>query len=76
MLRYGQAPGHFRDTFLDGVEAFIPWKSGEPEPTVDFEIRYVPRPIPISKACTLLWNCTDVMPGTEFDRASKTSSLR
>ena len=39
---------------------------GEPEPTVGFEVGYVERQIPISKACTLVWNCADVIPGFEY----------
>ena len=66
-LRNGHAPGHIRETFLSAVDAFLEWKVGEPLPTVEFEIRYVPRPISIMKACGLVWNCTDIMPGTSFD---------
>ena len=66
MLRSGHAPGHVRDTFIAAVEAFLTWKDGEPEPTVEFEVRYEPRQIPISRACGLVWGCTDVMPGLEF----------
>jgi hypothetical protein len=60
--RGGHFPGHFRDTFLAAVEAFTSWDSGEPEPTVDFEIDYEPRPILVREACGLLWNCTDILP--------------
>ena len=67
MSRSGHAPGHVRETFLNAIEAFVAWGAGEPEPTVDFEIGYVPRSIPISKACTLVWNCTDIIPGYAFD---------
>jgi hypothetical protein len=66
-LRYGHAPGHVRETFGNAVEAFMAWKGGEPEPTVKYEIHYVPRQIPISRACGLVWNCTDIMPGDVFD---------
>lgn len=67
MLRNGHAPGHVRETFLSAIDAFMDWEPGEPEPTVEFEVNYEPRPIPISKACTLVWNCTDIMPGSLFD---------
>jgi hypothetical protein len=67
LLRHGHAPGHVRDMFLEAVEAYNAWEAGEPEPTVEYEIGYVPRPIPISRACGLLWNCTDILPGTAFD---------
>jgi len=62
-LRYGHAPGHVRDCFCSAVEAFAKRKNGEPEPTVEFEVNYVPRPVTISKACGLVWNCTDILPG-------------
>jgi hypothetical protein len=64
-LRNGHAPGHVRDTFCDAVEAYVGWNKGEPEPTVEYEIKYVPRKITISKACGLLWNCTDIIPSLE-----------
>jgi hypothetical protein len=34
---------------------------------VEFEVQYVPHNIPISKACGLVWNCTDVLPSIAFD---------
>jgi hypothetical protein len=60
--RGGHCPGHVRDTFLAALEAYRDWKDGEPEPTVDFEVNYEPRPIPISKAAGLVWNCSDILP--------------
>jgi hypothetical protein len=39
-----------------------------PEPSVDLEIDYVPRQVPISRALGLVWNCTDVVPGGLFAR--------
>jgi hypothetical protein len=33
---------------------------------VEHEINYEPHQISISRACTLLWNCTDVAPGMLF----------
>lgn len=59
----GHAPGHVRRTFLDAVEAYPVWELGDPEPTVDFEVDWVPRAITISAACGLVWNCTDILPG-------------
>jgi hypothetical protein len=38
-----------------------------PEPTVDFEVNYEPRPITVSEACRLVWKCTDIMPGWMVD---------
>lgn len=66
-LRNGHAPGHVRNAFLAAVEAFVSWEVGEPEPTVEFEVNYEPRPIAISRACGLVWNCTDIIPGLEFN---------
>src|SRR5262245_53752768 len=65
-LRYGHAPGHVRDTFLRAIEAFMAWEIDEPEPTVEYEVNYVPRQITLSQACGLLWNCNDVLPGSSF----------
>ena len=62
-LRHGQAPGHVRKTFCNAVEAYINWRLGQSEPTVEYEVNYEPQQIPISRACTLVWNCTDIMPG-------------
>jgi hypothetical protein len=58
----GHAPGHVRNTFLQAVEAWQGWSARSPEPTVEFEVGYVPQPILISKACGLVWNCPDVLP--------------
>jgi hypothetical protein len=65
-LRGGHAPGHVRDAFRAAIEAFYHWNDGEPEPTVTFEINYEPVEIPISKACGLVWNCADILPGSDF----------
>ncbi len=65
-LRNGHAPGHVREAFLAAVESFIAWGAGEPEPTVEYEEHYVPRQVPISKMCGLLWKCTDIIPGLDF----------
>jgi hypothetical protein len=53
---------HVRDCFCNAIDAFADWNEGEPEPTVEFEVNYVPRLIKISKACGLVWNCTDILP--------------
>jgi hypothetical protein len=60
--RGGHCPGHVRDTFADALYAYADWNDGDPEPTVEYEIQYEPRPIPISKACGLVWNCNDILP--------------
>lgn len=71
-LRNGHAPGHVRDTFLAAVEAFMAWRRGDSEPTVEFEERH----IPISKACGLVWKCTDVIPGSEFRELCDRAGLK
>ncbi len=66
-LRNGHAPGHVRETASAAFEAWIAWDGQGPEPTVEYEINYVPRDIPISRACGLVWNCTDIVGGSVFD---------
>ena len=61
--RGGHCKGHVRETFFRALEAFVAWDGEEPEPSVEFEINYEPRPISISKACGLVWNCSDILPG-------------
>jgi hypothetical protein len=56
-----------RDIFCNAIEAYLNWWSGESEPTVEFEVDYEPQPIPISRACTLVWNFNDVLPGALVD---------
>jgi hypothetical protein len=63
----GHAPGHVREAFGAAVDAYLDWKAGQPEPTVEYEINYVPRQIPITAACGLLWNCSDILPGMMAD---------
>ena len=65
-LRWGHAPGHVRDVFCSAVEAFLDWREG-PEPTVDFEVNYKPVQISISRACSLVYRCTDCIPGYIYD---------
>lgn len=66
-LRNGHAPGHIRSAFLDAVDAYTDWSDGEPEPSVEVEIHYEPRAVPIGRVCSMLWNCTDIIPGSAFD---------
>jgi hypothetical protein len=73
--RGGHCPDHVRDTFLAAIEAYENWNDGEPEPTVEFEVGYVPRQIPISKACGLVWNCTDILPGLAWDSVEGTDLI-
>jgi hypothetical protein len=62
-LRHGHAPGHVRETFTNAVDEFLNWKPGGAEPMVEYEVNYEPHSIPISRACTLVWNCTDIVQG-------------
>ena len=39
-----------------------------PEPTVEYEIHYEPHEITVSRACKLVWNCTDIVPGLLMDQ--------
>jgi hypothetical protein len=63
----GHSPGHVRDTFLSAIEAYLAWEPGEPEPMVDFEVRHKARPIPISQACGMVWNCSDILSSGAVD---------
>jgi hypothetical protein len=60
----GHSPGHVRDTFLSAIEAYLAWEQSEPEPTVDFDEA---RPITISQACEMVWNCSDILPSGAVD---------
>ena len=59
--RGGHAPGHLRDAFLEWTERYI---GGENPPTVQVGDDETPRPI--GWLLGQLWNCTDVMPGTDW----------
>ena len=61
--RNGHARGHVRAVFCDAVDAFEQWDGTGPEPVVEFETQQ----ISISKACGLLWRCTDITP-SDIDR--------
>jgi hypothetical protein len=63
----GHAPGHIRDAILAAIEALYNWRPEAPEPTVELEVNYTPRPITLCKACGLVWNCTDILPSFDFD---------
>ena len=67
-LKTGHTPGHYRETADAAIETWIRWEGKMPEPTVEFEIGYVSHRIPISRACRLVWNCTDFVPGWLFDQ--------
>lgn len=70
--RGGHCPGHVRETFLNALDAYAMWEDAEPEPTVEFEVRYVPRPVAISKAAKLVWNCTDILPSQAWSTVEGT----
>jgi hypothetical protein len=72
-LRHGHAPGHIRETACDAFHAWADWDGSSPEPTVEYEVHYVPRQISISQACGLVWNCTDILPGALFDSLQDTA---
>jgi hypothetical protein len=73
--RGGHYPGHVRETFADAIEAYVRWQPNEPEPMVDFEVNYEARQIPISKACGLVWNCSDIMPSLLWSIVERTDLL-
>jgi hypothetical protein len=53
------------------------WDGKSPEPAVEYEISYVPRQITISRACGLVWNCTDIVPGPlRDDLAEELETIR
>jgi hypothetical protein len=68
LLRYGHAPGRVREAACDAFNAWIDWDGTGAEPTVEYEIGYVPHRISLSRALGLVWNCTDIVPGSLFDR--------
>jgi hypothetical protein len=62
-MKYHQHyPGHLRSIFEEAIEAYSQWNEGDPQPTVTYEVHYQPQEIPLSRACGLLWNCTDILP--------------
>jgi hypothetical protein len=66
MPKYHQHyPGHLRFIFEEAIEAYSQWNEGDPQPTVTYEVHYQPEEIPISRACGLVWNCTDILPSSE-----------
>jgi hypothetical protein len=73
-LRNGHAPGHVRDTACEAFEAWVAWDGKGAEPAVEYEIHYEPHQITLSRACGLVWNCTDIVPGSLFDRLQEEAS--
>jgi hypothetical protein len=68
LLKYGHAPGHVRDAACAAFEAWASRDGIGPEPTVEYEVLYEPHQIPLSRACKLVWNCTDIVPGSVIDQ--------
>jgi hypothetical protein len=80
-IKSGHLGGHLRELFMEAVEAWKNWNTGEPEPTVVLEPNYEfegnpgaiarnakkkPCTLTVSQVCGLLWNCTDILPGSDF----------
>jgi hypothetical protein len=68
-LRHGHAAGHVRDTYLNAAEVYLDWVDDQlvdTEPQVSFEVDHRAHEIPISRACTLVWGCTDCIPGDVY----------
>jgi hypothetical protein len=59
----GHVGAHVRDVFLSAIDAYRDWEPGEPEPAVDFNAR----PIAISRASGIVWNCSDILPSGAVD---------
>ena len=79
----GHFPGHLRELFEEALEAYTQWNEGEPEPTVLLEPKYEfegnpgaaernalkkDRLLTISEVFGLLWNCTDILPGSCYEQ--------
>jgi hypothetical protein len=63
-LRNGHAPSHIRNTALEAFETYVDWDGLGAEPTVEYDGRR----LSLSQAMGPVWNCTDIVPGSEFDR--------
>ncbi len=59
--RGGHAPGHIRDAFLTAIEIRYKQRGGDPVVPVGYD----DTPVPLSRLCGLLWNCTDILPGED-----------
>ncbi len=65
-LHTGHVPDHVRDTFIEAVMAWCDWNGEPPEPLITREVNFEPTAISISRACGLVWNCTDALSGDEY----------
>lgn len=70
--RGGHCPGHIREMFLEALEVYRNWDGGDPEPTVELQVNYEPRQIPISKAAGLVWSCSDILPSDAWQTIEDT----
>jgi hypothetical protein len=61
--RGGHAPSDVREAFLTGIEQYVLWGDGEPEPIIELREQQVP----LSTLCGLLWNCSDTVPRLDLD---------
>jgi hypothetical protein len=61
----GHFPGYLRGAFLEAIEAYELWETEEPEPTI--EVGYDGGQKTVSEVFRKLWNCTDIMPCSDFD---------
>ena len=61
----GHFPGYLRDSFLEAIDGCESWESDETEPTI--EVGYSGEQLSVSEIFRKLWNCTDIMPGNDFD---------
>ena len=74
-MPHGHAPGHIRTPFLEAIEAYVGWSSGDPPPTVTREIKFKPFEISLAAACRLVWNCTDILPRSAFSTLTQDCDL-
>ena len=65
---HGHYPGHWRDAFLEAIQAYRDWKPGQPEPTIEMELHYQTVHVPMSRVFGKLCHCTDVLPGSDFNQ--------
>jgi hypothetical protein len=74
VARQGQG---FRTSGGASVIGRIAWfVARKDEPTVMYEIHYVPHEVPISRVCRLVWNRADIMPGPWFDMLQENLQYR
>jgi hypothetical protein len=76
MPRYsGHYPGHMRDAFMEALEKYYEWEGGEPEPTVEMEVRWRRYLVTIRVVFGKFWNCSDILPGFDWERFLEETGL-